>query len=293
MLVVPNYSIAQDLWIEKNKLSGKQLAQQINSHVAADIEHQAKKPGLAVLLVGDNPASEIYVKNKEKTAIKAGFNSILERVDKTIDQQAVLGIIDKWNKDPGIHGILVQLPLPGHLNADEIIQSIHPDKDADGFHVLNAGKLALKQQGTIPCTPLGVMCMLNLLPEPIAGKNALVLGRSSIVGQPMSQLLLHANCTVHIAHSRSQNINKLVSQSDIIVAAMGKRGVVDCNVIPEGAIVIDVGMHRVDGQLKGDLEQDLLQQRCSYYTPVPGGVGPMTIAMLMYNTLQNKKRLEL
>ena len=292
MINIPEYPIPKEVWVDKTKLSGKKLAAAVTENVQQQIAKMDQKPGLAVLLVGEDPASQVYVKNKEKTAINAGFNSILKRLPADTSEQEVLNLVNEWNQSKDIHGILVQLPLPAHLNADKIIQSILPAKDADGFHIINAGRLSVKESGTIPCTPLGIILMLRLLAIPLAGKRALVLGRSNIVGLPMSLLLLNENCTVTTAHSKTENLNELVAEADILVAAMGRRDVVDCEKIKQGSIVIDVGMHRVNEKLCGDLDQDIVEQKAGYYTPVPGGVGPMTIAMLMQNTLENKRRLE-
>jgi methylenetetrahydrofolate dehydrogenase (NADP+) / methenyltetrahydrofolate cyclohydrolase len=292
VLNIPKYPILRKDWVENKRLSGKKLALAVTGHIGTQVESMSQKPGLAVLLVGEDAASQVYVRNKEKTAVKAGFKSILKRLPVESSEEDVLGIVREWNEASDIHGILVQLPLPQHLDADKVTQSIHPSKDADGFHVINAGRLSVKEQGTIPCTPLGVILMLRLLEVELAGKNALVLGRSNIVGLPMALLLLNENCTVTVAHSKSLKINELVSKADILVAAMGRRNVVDCLRIKKGAIVIDVGMHRVDDKLCGDLDQEMVEQRAGYFTPVPGGVGPMTIAMLMQNTLENKRRLE-
>ena len=292
MINIPKYSIPKEVWVDKTKLSGKKLAAAVTENIQQQIAKMDQKPGLAVLLVGEDPASQVYVKNKEKTAINAGFNSILKRLPADTSEQEVLNLVNEWNQSKDVHGILVQLPLPAHLNADKIIQSILPAKDADGFHIINAGRLSVKESGTIPCTPLGIILMLRLLAIPLAGKRALVLGRSNIVGLPMSLLLLNENCTVTMAHSKTENLNALVAEADILVAAMGRRDVVDCEKIKQGSIVIDVGMHRVNDKLCGDLDQDIVEQKAGYYTPVPGGVGPMTIAMLMQNTLENKRRLE-
>ena len=292
MIHVPKFDIAPSEWVEQNLLKGKLLSKAIQADLTNKVEGLSTKPGLAVLLIGEDPASQIYVGHKEKAATACGFKSIVDRKPDTITQEEVLKIINNYNQDESIHGILVQLPLPRHLNADEILQAISPGKDADGFHAINAGRLFTKQEGTVACTPLGIMVMLNQLDKPLAGLNALVLGRSNIVGKPMAQLLLDfANCTVTLCHSKTKDLQAKVREADILVAAMGVRDVVDSSSIKPNSIVIDVGMHRVDGKLVGDLNYKEFKDQVEYVTPVPGGVGPMTIAMLLNNTLLNYQRI--
>lgn len=292
MVHVPDFQIDSSRWVEGNLLYGKHLAGAIREHIAHQTAELSEKPGLAALLVGEDEASRVYVGHKEKDAAKCGFHSEVVRLPADSTQEQVLAQVHSWNTDPAIHGIIVQLPLPAHLNATEIIQAVSPEKDADGFHFINMGRLLAKEQATVACTPLGVMVMLNEAGVDLSGKHAVVLGRSNIVGKPMAQLLLDSGqCTVTVCHSRTVNINDYVEQADILISAMGVRGIVDHSRVKSGAIVIDVGMHRVDGKLKGDLDYELLTDVASLITPVPGGVGPMTRAMLMVNTLENYQRI--
>ncbi len=293
MIDVPDFKIETSDWVEGNKLWGKKLAKAIRARLGEQIESGAGQPGLAALIVGDDPASQIYVKNKEKAATKAGFYSEVKKLPAEATQEQVLAQVEEWNNDPKIHGILVQLPLPKHLDDSLILQTIDPAKDADGFHISNVGRLFSKQRGVVACTPLGVMVMLQQLGEELKGKNAVVLGRSNIVGKPMAQLLLDAgNCTVTVCHSKTENINEIVAKADILISAMGVRGVIDGSFISDHCIVVDVGMHRLDDGLAGDLDTAQYADRVRYYTPVPGGVGPLTIAMLLYNTYNNFRELQ-
>jgi methylenetetrahydrofolate dehydrogenase (NADP+)/methenyltetrahydrofolate cyclohydrolase len=274
-------------------IDGKQISQQVIDDTAADVAefHTAYgfKPGLAVVLVGEDPASQVYVRNKVKRAEEVGLHSIEHRLAATCSQQTLNTLVDDLNADPMVHGILVQLPLPAHLNEGEIIAAINPEKDVDGFHPLNVGALACGEASLVPCTPLGCMIMLKTVLNDLSGKNAVVIGRSNIVGKPMAALLLQENCTVTIVHSRTKNIQAVCSQADIVVAAIGRPGFVSASWIKPGATVIDVGINAIqrDGRRKlvGDVDFASVEPIAAAITPVPGGVGPMTIACLMKNTL--------
>lgn len=271
-------------------IDGKALAAQVRAHVAqqvAQLEKQgAAKPGLAVILVGDDPASSVYVRNKVKACSEAGIHSVLEVYDADMTQDAVLQRIAQLNQDPNIHGILVQLPLPKHIDAHTVIEAIDPAKDVDGFHVASAGALMTGLSGFVPCTPHGCMKMLEHIGYDLNGKHAVIIGRSNIVGKPMAMLLLAQNATVTICHSRTNNLKALTLQADVIIAAVGKRNILTADMVKPQAVVIDVGINRDDnGKLCGDVDFEAVQQVASHITPVPGGVGPMTIAMLLSNTL--------
>ena len=285
-------------WVTEKKLGGKALAEAVRQFVKRETGNLSVKPGLAVIIVGDDEASKIYVAGKEKAALEAGFHSVLERLPANTQQEALVAKIHALNNDPKIHGILVQLPLPNHLNESEILQAIRPDKDADGFHYVNEGKLLAGAETVLPCTPAGITLMLRELVREVpglnlAGAHAVVIGRSNIVGKPMAQLLLSCfNLTVTMCHSKTRNLGDFIANADVLVSATGVRGIVDCTRIKEGSIVIDVGMHRIDGKVTGDLDLARVAERARFYTPVPGGVGPMTIAMLLYNTLRNAQKLQ-
>lgn len=285
-------------WVTEKKLGGKALAEAVRQFVKRETGNLSVKPGLAVIIVGDDEASKIYVAGKEKAALEAGFHSVLERLPANTQQEALVAKIHALNNDPMIHGILVQLPLPNHLNESEILQAIRPDKDADGFHYVNEGKLLAGAETVLPCTPAGITLMLRELVREVpglnlAGAHAVVIGRSNIVGKPMAQLLLSCfNLTVTMCHSKTRNLGDFIANADVLVSATGVRGIVDCTRIKEGSIVIDVGMHRIDGKVTGDLDLARVAERARFYTPVPGGVGPMTIAMLLYNTLRNAQKLQ-
>ena len=277
-------------------IDGKAAAARLRGEVANEVtELKARHgitPGLAVVLVGNDPASEIYVTNKGKMCREAGMESFDYRMPASTTQKELIEKVNELNRDTRVHGILVQLPLPKHINESAILNAVNPDKDVDGFHVINAGKLATGQDGLVPCTPLGCILLLKeLLGKELAGKHAIVLGRSNIVGKPMAQLLLRENCTVTIAHSRSKNLVALSRHADIVVAAIGKAEMVKEEWIKNGAVVIDVGINRVvltDGSKKlvGDVAFAEAVQRARAVTPVPGGVGPMTIACLLANTVK-------
>jgi len=276
-------------------IDGIALSKQLRAQVAARtraLHQQGVQPGLAVILVGDNPASQVYVRNKVKACEEAGFHSVLERYDAELSQQALLDHIARLNNDPRIHGILVQLPLPEHIDAQRVIEAIDPDKDVDGFHIASAGALMTGLPGFWPCTPYGCLKMLESIGYDLKGKHAVVIGRSNIVGKPMALMLLQRNATVTVCHSGTQNLAHFTRQADVIVAAVGKRNVLTADMVKPGAVVLDVGMNRNDaGKLCGDVDFDGVRQVASYITPVPGGVGPMTITMLLVNTLESAERV--
>lgn len=245
-------------------------------------------PHLAVVLVGENPASQTYVRNKETACKKAGIRSTVIRLNKDCTQQALEDVVRSLNQDVSVHGILVQLPLPGHLDESRVLALIDPDKDVDGFHAMNSGRLMNGQPRFVPCTPLGVMKLLEAYDIPVAGKHAVIIGRSNIVGKPMAMLLLAKDATVTICHSKTQNLPDIARQADILVAAVGHPGFVTADMVKPGATVIDVGINRVDGQIVGDVAPEVAEI-AGYLTPVPGGVGQMTIAMLLANTLNAAK----
>lgn len=250
------------------------------------------QPGLAVILVGDNPASQVYVRNKVKACQEVGFHSVLETHPAHLSEDALLARVRALNADPTIHGILVQLPLPPHIDAQRVIETIAPEKDVDGFHVANAGALMVGQPGFWPCTPYGCMKMLEHIGFHPRGKHAVVIGRSNIVGKPMALMLLHAHATVTICHSATVDLAQHTRQADVIVVAVGKRGVLTADMVKPGAVVIDVGMNRDEaGKLCGDVDFEGVRQVAGWITPVPGGVGPMTITMLLVNTLQAAERV--
>ena len=274
-------------------IDGNALAQHWREQVARDcvaLQAQGVKPGLAVLLVGDNPASQVYVRNKVKACEQAGLHSVLEQWPADLSEADLLARVQALNHDPLIHGILVQLPLPGHIDAHKVIEAIDPAKDVDGFHVASAGALMTGLPGFWPCTPHGCMKMLESINYPLSGKHAVVIGRSNIVGKPMALMLLAQNATVTICHSRTANLKAITLQADVIVAAVGQRNTVTADMVKPGAVVIDVGMNRNEaGKLCGDVDFEGVRQVAGHITPVPGGVGPMTIAMLLVNTLESAK----
>jgi methylenetetrahydrofolate dehydrogenase (NADP+)/methenyltetrahydrofolate cyclohydrolase len=245
-----------------------------------------------VLLVGENSASQVYVRNKVKACADAGLHSVLERYDADMTEAALLARIDALNKDPAIHGILVQLPVPKHIAANKVIEAIAPEKDVDGFHIASAGALMVGQPGFLPCTPYGCMKMLESIGYDLRGKHAVVIGRSNIVGKPMAMLLLQKNATVTICHSGTKDLKAMTLQADVIVAAVGKVNVLTADMVKPGAVVIDVGMNRnAQGKLCGDVDYAGVREVAGHITPVPGGVGPMTITMLLVNTLESAERL--
>ena len=275
-------------------IDGNALAQHWREQVARDcaaLQARGVKPGLAVLLVGDNPASQVYVRNKVKACEQAGLHSVLEQLPADLSEFDLLERVEALNRDPLIHGILVQLPLPAHIDAHKVIEAIDPAKDVDGFHVASAGALMTGMPGFWPCTPHGCMKMLESIGYSLSGKHAVVIGRSNIVGKPMALMLLAQNATVTICHSRTINLKALTLQADVIVAAVGQRNTVTADMVKPGAVVIDVGMNRNEaGKLCGDVDFEAVRQVAGHITPVPGGVGPMTIAMLLVNTLESARR---
>ncbi|MCS5586506.1 MAG: bifunctional methylenetetrahydrofolate dehydrogenase/methenyltetrahydrofolate cyclohydrolase FolD [Gammaproteobacteria bacterium] len=267
-------------------IDGKQIAKQLRTGITKQVAKLGRKPGLAVVLVGDDPASSVYVRNKDNACKEVGFYS--EKINKpaNITQVELLAEVERLNNDDKIDGILVQLPLPSHLDANQVIEAINPNKDVDGFHSENIGKLMQNKAYFRPCTPKGVMTMLATIGIDLVGKDCVVVGASNIVGRPMSMELLNARATVTICNSKTQDLSSKVKQADIVVAAVGIPKLIQGDWIKEGAIVIDVGINRLDdGSLSGDVDFDLAQQKAAWITPVPGGVGPMTIATLLENTL--------
>lgn len=267
-------------------LNGFELAKQCRAELAERVKAMPRAPKLAVILVGDNPASAIYVRNKEKAAAEVGVESLVYRLD-SATQEELTALIKQLNADETVDGILVQMPLPAPLNEREILQTINPAKDVDGFHPLNLGKLLIGEPAPVACTPKGCMRLIRLAKQDLTGLRAVVIGRSVIVGKPMAQLLLNANCTVTTAHSKTRDLPALCRSADIVVAAIGKPKTVKADWIKDGAIVIDVGINRLeDGKLCGDVDFDACFDKCAAITPVPKGVGPMTIVMLLENTVE-------
>lgn len=271
------------------KAFAAQVREKVAGHVARLKEEHGITPGLAVVLVGENPASQVYVRSKGKQTVEAGMKSFEHKMDENTSEADLLAMVEKLNKDPDVHGILVQLPLPGHLNEDLVIGAIDPAKDVDGFHISNVGLLGTGQKAMVPCTPLGCLMMLRDHHGSLSGMNAVVIGRSNIVGKPMAQLLIGDSCTVTIAHSRTKDLPDVVRGADIVVAAVGRPEMVPGDWIRPGATVIDVGINRIerDGKnvLVGDVDYDSCAAVAGAITPVPGGVGPMTIACLLANTV--------
>ncbi|WP_458103627.1 bifunctional methylenetetrahydrofolate dehydrogenase/methenyltetrahydrofolate cyclohydrolase [Enterococcus faecalis] len=275
-------------------INGRELADQMQAEIQKDVEkmtQQGIQPGLVVLLVGENPASQTYVRNKERAAAKIGILSKVEKLPETISEEELLAEIDKYNQDSRFHGILVQLPLPKHIDEERILLAIDPKKDVDGFHPMNLGRLFVGKPEMIPCTPYGIMKMFEAYDIDLTGKRAVVIGRSNIVGKPMAQLLLMKNATVTIAHSKTEHLAEVAKEADILVVAIGRGHFVTKEFVKPGAVVIDVGMNRnQEGKLIGDVAFDEVSEIASYITPVPKGVGPMTITMLMYQTVEAAKK---
>ena len=275
-------------------IDGNVLSQQMRADFAARTQSlisQGVRPGLAVVLVGENPASQVYVRNKVKACEQVGIHSLLEKYLQDLSQADLLARVDALNNDPNIHGILVQLPLPSHIDAQKIIEAISPSKDVDGFHVASAGALMTGLPAYWPCTPHGCMKMLESIGYKLKGKHAVVIGRSNIVGKPMALMLLQENATVTVCHSSTVDLKHHCLQADVIVAAVGKRNVLTADMVKPGAVVLDVGMNRDDaGKLCGDVDFEGVRQVAGYITPVPGGVGPMTITMLLANTLDSAQQ---
>ena len=274
-------------------LDGKVLSAEIKEQVAqrvAAMKTQGVTPGLAVILVGNDPASEIYVRNKGKGCEETGMLSRTIRMEEGTTQEALEEEIEKLNRDPAIHGILVQLPLPAHLDEQAALAKIQPEKDVDGFHLVNAGHLMTGTEGVVPCTPKGALYMIRSAGIDLSGREAVVIGRSNIVGKPMAMLLLQQNCTVTMCHSRTKDLAEHTRRADILVAAVGKAGFVTADMVKPGAVVIDVGINRVDGKVCGDVDFETVKEVAGWITPVPGGVGRMTIAMLLANTADAAER---
>ncbi|OBZ19590.1 bifunctional 5,10-methylene-tetrahydrofolate dehydrogenase/5,10-methylene-tetrahydrofolate cyclohydrolase [Bacillus sp. FJAT-27264] len=275
-------------------ISGKQVSDEIRIDIAREVAgllERGVKPGLAVVLVGEDPASQVYVRNKEKSCISLGFHSEVHRLDASTSQEDLLALVEQLNQRDDIDGILVQLPLPGHIEEKAVIDAIAVEKDVDGFHPVNVGNLVIGDDSLLPCTPAGVIELIKRTGTEISGKHAVVIGRSNIVGKPVSLLLQRENATVTMCHSRTANIAELSRQADILVVAIGRANFIDASFVKPGAIVIDVGMNRLDsGKLAGDVDYESAKEVAGHITPVPGGVGPMTITMLMGNTLIAAKR---
>jgi methylenetetrahydrofolate dehydrogenase (NADP+)/methenyltetrahydrofolate cyclohydrolase len=275
-------------------IDGKSLAKKVQSTVASEVEQLKQEknivPGLAVILIGDDPASHAYVKMKAKACENVGFYSITHNMPDTISQDEIIATIEMMNNNPRIDGILVQLPLPKHVDTDKILEVIDPKKDVDGFHAYNIGRLVSGLDSFIPCTPLGVMKMFKEYQIDLEGKDVCVVGASNIVGKPMAALLLNANATVTVTHIFTKDLKAHTSKADIVVVGVGVPGLIKEDMVKDGAIVIDIGINRIkDGSLVGDVDFENVSPKCSYITPVPGGVGPMTIAMLLSNTLKAAK----
>ena len=272
-------------------IDGKKVSANVKERVRLECERLVKEhgvtPGLAVVIVGDDPASRVYVNNKKKACELVGFKSEEYALPAETTQEELLSLVDTLNNKDDINGILVQLPLPKHLDDKSVIERISPKKDVDAFHAVNVGKIMLGEYDFLPCTPAGVMEMLHQYEIPVEGKECVVIGRSNIVGKPMGMLLLHENGTVTICHSRTKNLKEVCQRADILVAAVGRAKFVTVDMVKDGAVVIDVGMNRDEnGKLCGDVDFENVKDKCSYITPVPGGVGPMTIATLMKNTIK-------
>ncbi|NTS64642.1 bifunctional methylenetetrahydrofolate dehydrogenase/methenyltetrahydrofolate cyclohydrolase FolD [Sphingomonas sp. HHU CXW] len=276
-------------------IDGKEFAGRLRARVAKQVDRvvaaSGRKPGLAVVLVGEDPASSVYVRSKGKATLAAGMESFEHRLSADVGEDELIALVDRLNADPAVDGILVQLPLPRHIDERRVITRIDPDKDVDGFHPVNAGRLATGLEGFVPCTPLGCLMLLRDIHPHLAGLEAVVIGRSNIVGKPMGQLLLQESCTVTMTHSRTRDLAAHVRQADIVVAAVGIPGFVKAEWIKPGASVIDVGINRTDAGLVGDVDSAAAEV-AGAITPVPGGVGPMTIAVLMRNTLVSAARRE-
>lgn len=279
-----------------NLLNGKELAQKLQQEMKQEVINLKEKglqPGLAVILIGEDPASQVYVRNKERAANNIGMYSVVYRLPETTSETDLIAKIEELNHDDKVHGILVQLPLPKHINEDLVLDTIDPAKDVDGFHPMNLGNLFAGKPTMIPCTPAGIMELIKLSGIDLAGKNAVIIGRSNIVGKPMAHLLLQANATVTICHSKTKDLPKVAKQADVLVVAIGRANFVTADFVKEGAVVIDVGINRDENnKLTGDVKFDEVAPLTSFITPVPGGVGPMTITMLMRQTIDAAKRKE-
>ena len=274
-------------------LSGKIMSESLRKEIAervSALKERGVTPGLAVILVGNDPASEIYVRNKGNGCAEVGMYSRTINMPEETTQEQLEAAIEELNSDSAIHGILVQLPLPKHLDENAALAKILPEKDVDGFHLINAGHMLTGTPGVVACTPKGALYMIQSTGVDLNGKEAVVIGRSNIVGKPMAMLLLQQNCTVTMCHSRTKNLAEHTRRADVLVAAVGKAGFVTADMVKPGAIVIDVGINRVDGKVKGDVDFDAVKEVAGYITPVPGGVGKMTITMLLMNTVEAAER---
>ncbi|MCY8551275.1 bifunctional methylenetetrahydrofolate dehydrogenase/methenyltetrahydrofolate cyclohydrolase FolD [Bacillus haynesii] len=275
-------------------IDGKETAKEKRGQLAKEVEELKKQgvtPGLAVILIGDDPASLSYVRGKKKAAEAMGIRFQLDYFDASFSEQELLEVIDQYNQNDDFHGILVQLPLPDHISEQAVIERISPDKDVDGFHPLNVGKMLLGEDTFLPCTPAGIVELLKKTEIDLSGKEVVVVGRSNIVGKPVGQLLLNENATVTYCHSRTADITAHTKKADILIVAVGKANFIKADQMKEGAVVIDVGVNRLDnGKLVGDVDFEEAKEKASYITPVPGGVGPMTITMLAHNTVKSAKR---
>jgi len=272
-------------------IDGKKAAERIKARIKAEVAMLKAKPGLAAVLVGENPASKVYVDIKRKTCDEVGVYSELYKLPEETTEKELLHLIDKLNKSERIHAILVQLPLPKHISEENVLKEIAIDKDVDGFSMINVGRLASGEETAVPCTPKGVIRLLEENGIEVAGKNAVVIGRSNIVGKPVAMLLLNRNATVTVCHSKTRQLGEYTKGADILVVAVGKPKLVNGDMIKEGATVIDVGINRIDGKLVGDVDFESAMKKAAYLTPVPGGVGPMTVAMLIENTLERYKEI--
>jgi len=274
-------------------INGKEIAENLRERMKKDVimlNEQGIHPHLTVIIIGDDPASHSYVRGKEKASKQVGIQSEIIQKETTITEEALLKEIERLNQTPHVHGILVQLPLPDHIDEQKVIEAIDPTKDVDGFHPINVGKMMTNQDTFYPCTPFGIVHMLKEKEIPIEGQHVVIIGRSNIVGKPVGQLLLNENATVTYCHSRTKNLKELTNQADILIVAIGKMHVVDASYIKEGAVIIDVGVNRNDeGKLTGDVDFAAVEEKASFITPVPRGVGPMTITMLLYNTIKAAK----
>lgn len=275
-------------------LDGRMLSKKIRTNVSEKVsllKQEGITPKLVVILVGEDPASQVYVRNKRKTAHALGIEAVDIRLPENVEEDELIRLIDELNSDGTVHGILVQLPLPKHINENKVTYRIIPEKDVDGFHPLNIGKLFMNIPGPLPCTPRGIMEFFKEYDIPVSGKRVVIVGRSNIVGRPMAALLVNSDATVTIAHSKTKNLAEVTKQADILIVAIGKGEFIDENYVKKGAVVIDVGMNRNnDGKLVGDVNMESVSKVASYITPVPGGVGPMTIAMLMKQTVELAER---
>ncbi len=276
-------------------IDGKKVSAQMREQIKSETEELYQKygvrPGLAVIIVGDDPASKVYVSNKEKACAQVGYYSEVYRLPEATEMDELLALVDRLNKDEKINGILCQLPLPKHLDEEQVILKISPEKDVDAFHPMNTGKIMIGDYDFLPCTPAGVMKLIESTGTDITGKECVVVGRSNIVGKPQAMLLLQKNGTVTVCHSKTRNLKEVTSRADILVVAIGKADFIGADMVKEGAVVIDVGMNRkADGKLTGDVDFESVSKKAAYITPVPGGVGPMTITMLLQNTLTAAKK---